>query len=725
MPPARKRQRTDANASSSGSKAAATAGATQPTTRRMTRAAAREEAKKLDAIETTDEVNEPKRQGSSARATNAKVKRGIRIKGRLQSLPDLAIELQLMIYNELESRDLHHLSRTCKKFRAFFLNKDLTERLWEQARKNAGDLPERPPFMSEPAFIHLLYTPNCHECGAQNVRTIIHEYFTRLCSTCYQERLVDAFMFQIAVGLCSNGSQLALFNACSTTATTQAYCLSLTAAPGSTFNYLLTKGVEDIVERIKSLPESMTSGDAKAFVEGIIQEQEFRSQFANGIRTWLDNQENMRQQQLKDAQERRFEAILARLRDAGWGPELDFLGDYGIYKMSIMPIVRQSAKLTQGSWLKVKAALDKDLNTARSERLGTELRATLRARFKLLEEALLAHYVKLPRNALMDCRPKSIDLAFTPECRALVDVPSSETVTVDDFAAIVPAISERWEANIKEQLTMHIRPHIGEVAPDIDPLSLAIAVFWCDYDASPLRWPDILAHSCANRPCVRTAYAQRKDFECDDAYTYATKAQDLYPRTITRDSEDRREKYHVPFRLSTLGPESDGEPVKRMHVIVSAAGLDPAKATIEDLERCDVWLRCSTCEQHFPLHNHKVMSWRAAFVHYHEYAISPTGVHRWYRADDDDMSRVRAFQESAPSKFASLSSSLVFSCALCSAFDSIPRDMPSHIREVHNIEDVGQALRDGTVYCHPSVSGRFHMQSIDVERRGAEEAKTQ
>lgn len=41
-------------------------------------------------------------------------------------------------------------------------------------------------------------------------------------------------------------------------------------------------------------------------------------------------------------------SIVVKLRDLGWGKELDFLGEEGIETMSKLPVVRQSTKLTEG-----------------------------------------------------------------------------------------------------------------------------------------------------------------------------------------------------------------------------------------------------------------------------------------------------------------------------------------------------------------------------------------
>lgn len=41
-------------------------------------------------------------------------------------------------------------------------------------------------------------------------------------------------------------------------------------------------------------------------------------------------------------------SILVKLKDAGWGEDLDFMGKQGLDTMSKMPVVRQSSKLTEG-----------------------------------------------------------------------------------------------------------------------------------------------------------------------------------------------------------------------------------------------------------------------------------------------------------------------------------------------------------------------------------------
>lgn len=67
------------------------------------------------------------------------------------------------------------------------------------------------------------------------------------------------------------------------------------------------------------------------------------------------------------------------------------------------------------------------------------------------------------------------------------------------------------------------------------------------------------------------------------------------------------------FHLDWLaGRDEASSAVKTMCRIVSALGLDPARASFEDLEQCDVWLHCVTCEVEDPHGIIWARSWRNA-----------------------------------------------------------------------------------------------------------------
>ncbi|KAI0829124.1 hypothetical protein BC628DRAFT_1362651 [Trametes gibbosa] len=410
------------------------------------------------------------------------------------------------------------------------------------------------------------------------------------------------------------------------------------------------------------------------------------------------------------------DSILERLKDIGWGPEVEFLGRDGLAQMAALPGVRRSTKLTQSAWVKVLAVLDPLLIEARSRRLEMQHRTILRARFDALEEALIAHYVKLPRNPRMDCRPTYIDLAFTPECRAIIDVPQSETVTMEDFIPVISTVTEKWEDDLKVKLRAYIRRFLGDIAPGVDPITLAVAVFQCENSWDSLWWPNLLTHSCETHYvlCFRRAIADPINFKNDDAYTYRVKA--LY----WKGQNSYHEEHRVLFRPDILQPSERAlQAIARMYTIVSACGLDPARATIEDLERSDVWLRCLSCERRFVQYTPSAMLWKGAYQHYSNPPYSQVIDHEWDRADEDDLSLVRAALDSPPSTYWKLDLGLRLSCSLCLAFDSDPLEMKKHLQTIHDIDHAGRALRDGTIYFHPAVPlCRLPMVSAPVNGRG-------
>lgn len=267
-------------------------------------------------------------------------------------------------------------------------------------------------------------------------------------------------------------------------------------------------------------------------------------------------------------------------------------------------------------------ALDGFLHDTRTKRLDQELRATLSARFKLLKRAIRAHYVMLPRAAKMDCRPKYIDFAFMPECRAIVDVPTSETVTLKQLTTVVPSLAERWEADVRKELLAYLRPHLGEVAADVDPLSLAIAVFrvkeekMCRVSIGCMRYPAILTHNCGFNNCFRSAvYDTAETFQQQDTYTRTAQSLGWREHEFAALEADPNRRVYVdaPFHLDWLaGRDEASAAVKTMRCIVSALGLDPTQASFEDLEQCDIWLRCVTCEAEDPHGIIWARSWRNA-----------------------------------------------------------------------------------------------------------------
>lgn len=382
------------------------------------------------------------------------------------------------------------------------------------------------------------------------------------------------------------------------------------------------------------------------------------------------------------------------------------------------------------AWQKVLVVLEEFFKDIRENRLNYELRKTLKVRFDALEEAITAHYVTLPRTARMDCRPQYIDFALTPECRAIADVPTSQTVTADDFAPIIPALAQTWDADRRQELTEYLLPHLGDIAA-VDPLELAISFFNrpakiagrfqpCLGDISTMRYPAILNHHCLTGPsagCYRGSSYSVDEFLKEDVYTRTTKTLGHYAdyeSMLLEAAEDTPcLRTHVPFKLNRDGDGlHPGDVIARMRRIVSMVGLDPARATYGDLERCDAWFRCISCETEHDREPIFARSWSGvvspvagdstinagsynvnALQYDHElehinasgrlkYILHSTELPQWLRADSDDevMSRVRAYQEA---KLRETDFGIcLWSCSLCRTFNAASQYIAEHLDEM-------------------------------------------
>lgn len=288
-----------------------------------------------------------------------------------------------------------------------------------------------------------------------------------------------------------------------------------------------------------------------------------------------------------------------RLREDGWVQELDYLNFSGEYAISRLDYVRDGVK--RNGECPVEDVL---LPRTRAKLRYEEYRAVLRPRMVALEAAIVAHCVQLPRTPEMDIRPKPIDFAFMPECRAILDLPRPEVVTPDHFAPIIPWLVQTWNVAVTEQLTSYVRRHIGYIPADVDPLKLAVAVFACPGHTrshkgsrtnfrrvSPMHYPSVFGHAC-----FRFERTVLPGAEEDDYSRSITRVDFSYDELAELGKE--KTQRNVPFDPSTLedGPAA-GTAIQRMRGIVSALGLDPARATVDDVKSCAGWLRCVRCRR--------------------------------------------------------------------------------------------------------------------------------
>ncbi|KAI0766119.1 hypothetical protein BD413DRAFT_155233 [Trametes elegans] len=669
--------------------------------------------------------------------TTSKVVRSHR-KGRLQTLPDLPVEIQLEIYSYLESRDLLLLSRLCKKFHAFFLTRALTKSLWAQARLNTDDIPPRPPFMSEPAFINLLYSPYCQLCGCSNVRPV-WTWFLRCCVKCMQEvsfNPKDAYEYVFKEYVGKNNKRRFFFmgNMHEFVELYQrvfpVHNRSRKHWQSKVHNRIPKADLDRFIKEWEDPNGKATDKfmnplyeDWKAFTKTQATRLQERNRWARQCEAWYVRHEDERYDALEDARRARFKDILARLKEEGWEKELEFMGPDAVEEMSEMPVIRQAAKLTPKGWEAVRKRLNDLLTETRHKRLAKEREDVIRQRCAALETAIRDHYGSLPRTADMEARPHYIDFAYSEECRTLLDAPGSDEVAPAAFAQVVPTLTERWEAEQKRELTAALEKVLPFPVPEgVDVLALAVAIIPCQcapqlshwYRADntcPVRWPALLGHWCMRKhPSVA-------DLRLDDIYTRSV----MRAWTDTGRALEDETQWRVPFDVTAAFPAyTTRRAIKQACNIIEALGLDPARATIEDIQKCEnKRLRCLKCIHPpanyrglLPPDQYEAHTWMGAIRHV--VVRSDWGEElqhtTWEVIEEENMALVQELESQADAQV--LINPIderihaTWCCSLCVDYNEAREPMTAHLRTVHGIEDTTRCVQDGIIFVHPTLPSK-------------------
>ena len=212
----------------------------------------------------------------------------------------------------------------------------------------------------------------------------------------------------------------------------------------------------------------------------------------------------------------------------------------------------------------------------RQTRLKATMKAAIQRRLVVLEQAVLAFR---PRR---QNEPSLRDIVFgIPEVKEVIVQPATTNVTRSSFDFLNTSLSafiEQRKADAVTYLGSLVRDQI-KLPNSVDPLSLAVGgIFTCTLCDSSWAWPDILGHTCD----VRAGYPySHRDYYAEVAIAYL-------PGTNWQPTN-----FSVNVDLLTK--------------IINLYGLNPKKATIEDMDKSPVRL---TCVKHNSQHSVQVMTWR-------------------------------------------------------------------------------------------------------------------
>ncbi|KZT71821.1 hypothetical protein DAEQUDRAFT_723911 [Daedalea quercina L-15889] len=587
-------------------------------------------------------------------------------RGGLKDMPTMPLDILLEILCSLEPRDLLNLARTTKPFRAFLMSRG-SAGMWKAARANVKGLPDCPPHLSEPVYANLVFFPYCHNCLKSNVQTILWEFSKRYCPACAKTLTIA----QQDIWFHTQHSWSAVY-------------LDL-----DIFSVIYGKkevyhGPE--LDRIKSVWDRIHKDDAawSEFVTEQRQRVTAARQHAGWCRVWERQRAANRSEELHEIREQRLETIVSKLRELGWGDELDRIELDGYRPLCDHAHVRPSKALTdRAAWAKIRDEVVAFMEVIRETRLRIERRQMIRRRLSALKTMIALARSAPPKRTVEDeYKPRFQDLAMMPEVREVIEAP--DPVAVDERALkllipMLPALEARWQYERRAELMALLGRRVG--APGgLDPLELATTWFRCSDCERLMHYPVVLAHECQYIPLpheVATRY-------------------DGYQLCIVEVCD------YLPWDTSSI--ELVSRHSSRADVIVEMCGRDPAVTTQKDMD--DAGLRL-VCED--PYLGGVVMSWRRAVKYMYEQQRWDFKTHRWSIATEEEKEAVKDRETTEKARmfekrarvlrwccgYCNISRLSRWASSVCLSLDGVKK----HLETQHAIEN--PTIANGDMYLHP------------------------
>ncbi|CDO75652.1 hypothetical protein BN946_scf184941.g5 [Trametes cinnabarina] len=511
------------------------------------------------------------------------------------SMKDMPWDVLTEIFKFAHPLDLLSLSRTSKALRGFLMSRK-SAFVWKAARERESaaqvarervsdrKIPECPPELSEAQYAVLLFTSECTVCGEPGVPGTMWELLARYCPECKERDLVSIEQIRAVKTLVWDviGYSKPIF------------------LHGQTFFggvWLYDEsGVfprHKIREFGKSYVACRTPDEKDKLLEGLHAQHVRLSNLGIRLRGWGTSEDERRRQEIDVIKKKRAEQIIERLREAGWGEELDKMSPRRMSALRRLGIVDKGVPLTDERWEGIRDALMQHMEFVQACRLNREWQAVVLERLRWLQEIVAddTSITSARRDSTDygmggDLRVEFSDVAMFPELRTLLEAPAAEEIKKEDLAErcirCLPVLKDKWMRQREAYFNDLVRQ-----APRATPLpdglvaSLAIVTFTCKRCTCPwIRWPDVSNHHCGR---MEPYYRGDKD----DTSSY-TEVLTLFCR----------EKHlTLPWHFD---PEYEVEfASEATEGVIRLCGYDPLRTSYKEMQDCGVRLYCKTCAVSF------------------------------------------------------------------------------------------------------------------------------
>ncbi|KIP07824.1 hypothetical protein PHLGIDRAFT_127414 [Phlebiopsis gigantea 11061_1 CR5-6] len=589
-------------------------------------------------------------------------------------LTQLPVDIVVEIVHHLAPIDLLHLARTDKTLRGFLLSRT-SEPLWRTARKNVEGLPTCPQHMSEPAYANLAFGNQCHKCAKSGIKSALWPLSVRYCPTCKPTMIVK----------CQN--ECIYGDTCDDAVIPHAHDRTLEAH----YHHL----PDAVWMEKKGMKLSKKQREARKTMTREIMEH------AAECEAWQQNLANLRRIELCELRERAIDEIEEKLREMGYGEDLDYIASRGasdevndiLYEHADWVWTRKE-KLTEKVWQRIRPYFISLVENIRQRRVREETLQVVTQRCDI--------FLSLYRHWWAEQDDRNVIPPWNEALwrDAVVDIllrPNDVEVTPDDFEPLQAYFTE-WAVQWRERRDNELRKIVsdssefmGKIPEDVDPLYLAAAVFDCDGCRNgmgythmlPPLYPSILVHRCLCMPYLGSEAS-------DNPICHAIEV-----IAVTGGQPFCHQRWD-PRRLCI------GKLHRRAVDIIKACEKDPITTTQTDMDELDVWFWCETCDKAGISDAREVMRWRDTFHHAatHDFmgdadAYLPP---KWSVMSGPIVNQIKEFERAAAPHFEqewmAETSTDWYSCTHCEMSELGLPELRDHITTEHSIPQTNIGPRD-------------------------------
>ncbi|KZT72450.1 hypothetical protein DAEQUDRAFT_723167 [Daedalea quercina L-15889] len=565
-------------------------------------------------------------------------------RGGLKDMMNMPMDVILEICLHLHPRELLSLCRTAKVFHAFLMQKGC-KNLWRDSLKKVDGLPPCPQEMIEPAWVALVFSPYCTECGKGRAPGVYWEFLARFCATCRKRKLVSESVVDFLIKHWENqGDFSALLS--------KRAFIGVEVVTGFNKPCYLASQVHDVRTTLNRIYPRGTYAYQRSFNTEGRDRADLRRKLASQCRQWEQNEQNLRDAEIRNLLNKRLADIGSRLRKLDWGPEVDFLHENDFRPLAKFKPIWLAKPLTDRTWQNMQDELVKRMNDVQAQRLEHELQVRLIQRWPVFESAgkeLLDRY--FGKHPEMLAYGLNIgDLALQKEFCEIMCAPADVVVDKFRFLALegqLIEILERWQERMCKQLRGLIVEAEVVSPKGINSLDLATTLFSdCNRPHEPRFFPDVVASGVAR---------QMDDHPGNDTYTKFVSRQRHAACCYVDDAQLRFV-----------------QPTDLMREMIQMCGKDPDTVTAAEMDALDVrfvWRECA------------FMTWRRAL----EDASCEDQIRGWRLATAEETSKLKEREMQVMRNSTSCS---LWSCTRCEV--PLPPmtgpDVEEHLRTVHGIE---------------------------------------